>query len=78
MAVDLRGMQSAVSNMVLNAIYRRTEHQKAQRGVIRGNNVVIGNRVMSYTPAVDVYFGDGDNVWCLVPDSGRTAVVIGV
>lgn len=75
---DLRSMQNAVANMVATAIYKRTENQKAKRGVIRGENVVIGNKVVPYVPAVDVYFQDGDYVWCIMADSGRMAVVVGV
>lgn len=75
---DLRSMQNAVANMVATAIYKRTENQKAKRGVIRGGSVVIGNKVVPYAPAVDIYFQDGDSVWCIIADGGRTAVVVGV
>lgn len=75
---DLRSMQNAVANMVATAIHKRTENQKAKRGVIRGGSVVIGNKVVPYAPAVDIYFQDGDSVWCIIADGGRTAVVVGV
>lgn len=75
---DLRSMQNAVANMVATTIYKRTENQKAKRGVIRGGSVVIGNKVVPYAPAVDIYFQDGDSVWCIIADGGRTAVVVGV
>ena len=78
MAVDLRSMKSAVSNMVTQAIYRRTQNQKAKRGVISGGNVIIGNKVLPYIPAVDVYFKDGDSVWAIIADGGRQAVIVGV
>lgn len=75
---DLRGMKSAVTNLVATAINKRTENQKAKRGVIRGGSVAIGNKVVPYVPAVDIYFQDGDSVWCILSDSGRMAVVVGV
>ena len=75
---DLRNMQAAVSSMVTTAIYKRTENQKAKRGVIHGGSVAIDNKVIPYVPAVDVYFQDGDSVWCILSDSGRMAVVVGV
>ena len=75
---DLQNMKSAVSNLVTAAIHKRTENQKAKRGVIRGGSVAIGNKVVPYVPAVDMYFEDGDAVWCILSDSGRTAVVVGV
>lgn len=78
MAVDLRNMKKAVSNMVTQAIYVRTQNQKVKRGLVQGGSVVIGNRVLPYTAAVDMYFSDGDAVWCLIPDGGRMAVVVGV
>jgi hypothetical protein len=76
--VDLSGMKNAVSMMVSTAIIKRTENQKAKRGVVSGGCVTIGNKVLPYYAAVDVYFKDGDSVWCILADSGRTAVVIGV
>lgn len=75
---DLRSMKSAVTNLVATAINKRTENQKAKRGVIRGGSVVIGSKVLPYVPAVDIYFQDGDSVWCIIADGGRMAVVVGV
>ncbi len=77
MAVDLNKMKNAVSNMVAKSIYNVTQNQKAKRGVISGGNVIIGNKVLPYTAAVDIFFKDGDAVWCIISDGGR-AVVVGV
>ncbi len=74
---DLGRMQNAVANMVAQAIYKRTENQKARRGVVYGGKVTIGNKVVPYVPAVDMYFKDGDTVWCIISDNGM-AVVVGV
>lgn len=78
MAADLSAMKNAVSNMVMTAIIKRTEDQKAKRGIIQGGCVAIGNKVLPYYAAVDIYFKDGDEVWCIISDSGRSAVIIGV
>lgn len=78
MAVDLRNMQNAVADMVTTTIYKRTENQKAKRGIVHGGSVIIGNKVVPYAPAVDMYFQDGDSVWCILSDSGRRAVIVGV
>lgn len=75
---DLQNMKAAVSDMVTTAIYKRTENQKAKRGVIHGGSVVIRDKVLPYVPAVDMYFQDGDSVWCIISDSGRMAVIVGV
>lgn len=50
----------------------------ARYGVIKGNRVVIGNKSYPYAPTVDLYFGDGDGVYCILPDSGNMAAVVGV
>ena len=78
MAVNLSGMKAAVSNMVFTAIEKRTENQKAKRGVISGGRVTVGNKTLPYYAAVDMYFKDGDNVWCIIADNGATAVIVGV
>ena len=77
MAVDLSNMKNAIGNMVANSIYTVTQNQKAKRGVVSGGSVIIGNKVMPYVVAVDMYFEDGDSVWCVVSDGGR-AVIVGV
>ena len=51
---------------------------KARRGVIRGDRVVIGNKSYPYDPAVDLYFGTGSGVYCILPDKGNIAAVVGV
>ena len=77
MAVNLNGMKTAVGRMVETAIYERTKNQKAKRGIVSGGSVVIGNKVVPYVAAVDMYFKSGDAVWCILSDSGR-AVIVGV
>ena len=74
---DLSGMKNAVSNLVAQAIYNRTKNQKARRGIVRGGSVVIEEKVLPFVPAVDMYFKDGDSVWCIISDNGM-AVVVGV
>jgi hypothetical protein len=76
--VDLSRMKSAVSSYVMTAIMKTTEDQKAKRGVITGGCVTIGNKVLPYYAAVDMYFSDGDQVWCIIADGGRMAVIVGV
>jgi hypothetical protein len=77
MAVDLSGMQRAVSRMVESSIYAVTQNQKAKRGIVSGGNVIIGNKTIPYVPAVDMFFKSGDAVWCIISDSGK-AVIVGV
>ena len=50
----------------------------ARYGIVNGNRVVIGNKSYPYVPTVDLYFGDGSGVYCILPDNGRIAAVVGV
>ncbi|BAL82847.1 hypothetical protein SELR_11390 [Selenomonas ruminantium subsp. lactilytica TAM6421] len=76
--MSISSMKSAVSNYVTQTILAQTERMKAKRGVVHGGRVVIGDSVYPYTTAVDIYFKDGDAVWCILADNKRTAVVVGV
>ena len=73
---SILNMKNAVSRMIATTVYTVTENQKAKRGVVSGGCVTIGNKLYPYVPAVDIYFGSGDPVWCIISDSG-TAVVVG-
>ena len=75
---SILNMKNSISNLVATTIYTVTENQKAKRGVVSGGCVTIGNKLYPYYPAVDMYFEDGDSVWCIVADDNRTAVVVGV
>lgn len=54
------------------------DNNKAHFGTVSGKRVIIGNRAYNFEPVVDSFFGDGDRVCCIVPDSGYTAAVVGV
>jgi hypothetical protein len=70
-------MQRAVGRMIESSIYQVTKNQKAKRGIVAGGNVIIGNKTIPYVPAVDMFFKNGDAVWCIISDSGK-AVIVGV
>ena len=78
MAADLGRMQKAIEKMVSTSIYKCTQNQKARRGVVNGGTITIGNKVLPFVPAVDMYFNDGDSVWAIIADGGRKAVIVGV
>ena len=50
----------------------------AHIGTVKGNRVVIGNKSYAYDPAVDMYFGDGSEVYCILPNECNSAAVVGV
>lgn len=54
------------------------DKNKAVTGVVHSGRVIVGNSSYPFIPAVDIFFGDGDRVACLLPDSGNIAAVVGV
>lgn len=69
-------MQNAVMNWV--KAHMPKDKNQSVTGVVKGGKVIIGNQSYDYVPVADIYFGDGDRVVCLLPDSGKQAVVVGV
>lgn len=76
LSADFSAMNKAIINYI-NANIPKDQNQ-AHIGTVSGKRVFIGNNSYSYTPAVDLYFGDGDKVACLRPDNSNSAVVVGV
>ena len=73
---SINRMQQAILEYIKDNIPE--DPNKAHLGRVNGKRVIIGNKSYPYVAAVDMYFGDGDNVYCLLPDSGNTAAVVGV
>lgn len=71
---------SAMNNAIVNYIKANLpkDPNKAHIGTIKGKRVVIDNKSYQFTPTVDMYFGDGDRVACLLPDNSNLAAVVGV
>lgn len=69
-------MQRAIVDYIKSNMPKDRNH--AVSGVIMGDRVVIGNKSYPYVPTVDVYFGEGDYVYCILPDAGTVAAVVGV
>ena len=68
-------MQQAILRYINSRIPK--DKNCAQLGIIRGGAVTIGNKKYSASLVNDMYFGDGDQVVCLIPDTGGSAAVIG-
>lgn len=51
---------------------------KAHIGVVSGKRVIIGEKSYNYIPTVDLYFGDGSKVACILPENTNSAAVVGV
>lgn len=74
--VNLQGMQSAIISYVKSKIPK--DKNFAHLGTISGNRVIIGNKSYPYVSTVDDYIGDGSGVYCILPNSGGVAAVVGV
>lgn len=68
-------MQNAIKTWVINHMPK--DKNKSVTGIVQGGRVIVGHQSYSYVPVADIYFGEGDRVVCLLPDSGQTAVVVG-
>lgn len=75
-AASFLRMQQAIIAYILASIPK--DPNRAHRGTVHGNHVTIGNKTYPYVPTVDTYFGDGDGVYCILPDEGNMAAVVGV
>lgn len=75
-SANILSMQKAIVNYILAHMPKETN--KAHIGKVSGGRVVIDNKSFSYVPAVDMYFGDGDKVACILPEQTNSAVVVGV
>ncbi len=75
-SASISRMQQAIIAYIQANIPKDTN--KARLGTVNGNRVTIGNKSYPYTPAVDMYFGDGSQVYCILPDKGNRAAVVGV
>lgn len=71
-------MQNAVKNYLRKVAESKTSNNNGGvvQGKIQGSNILVGNKSYPYEPAVDVYYKDGDSVWCLLT-TGNNAVIVG-
>lgn len=69
-------MQNAIIQYIKSQIPKDTN--KAKVGIISGNRVIIDNQSYRFDPVTDDYFANGSRVYCVTPNSGRTAAIVGV
>lgn len=75
---SIKAMQQVVTSCMVQRIKIETDKKKARPGKVRGGTVLIGNRSYNAIPVIDIYYEDGDTVWCLADDSAGTAIIVGV
>ncbi len=74
-ASSISTMQRAITNYVKKNLPE--DKNQVQVGIIRGDSVIIGNKTYRKNAIADMFYDDGDRVYCLVPDSGTEAAVVG-
>mgnify|MGYP006872994922 CR=1 FL=1 len=73
---DFSDMNQEIINYIDSKIPK--DINKAHVGTVQGDRVIIGNKSYSYTPTVDMYFGTGSRVACILPENSNSAAVVGV
>lgn len=68
-------LREAIKSYMDSAI--NNKKNTAVRGVVSQGRVIIGGRHYAYDTAVDIQFGEGEAVWCVISDDGQTAVIVG-
>ena len=76
MTANFSAMNRAIIDYINSKIPKDTNQAKI--GVVSGNRVIIGNKSYAYTPTVDMYFGEGSRVACILPEKSNVAAVVGV
>ena len=70
---------AAMNRAILDYINARIPKDKnnAVRGIYQGDSVLIGNKTYNADVVADMNYSRGDSVYCILPDSGYTAAVVG-
>lgn len=76
MSIKIERMQRAVRDYVRANMPEAPN--KSKMGIVRGQHVLIDQKLYRFIPTVDLYFSDGDAVCCILPDEGNVAAVVGV
>ena len=71
---------SAMNRAILEYIKANIpkDTNNAHVGRVEGGKVIIDNKSYGYVPTVDLYFGEGSRVACILPDKSNYAAVVGV
>lgn len=68
-------MQQAIKDYIRRNLPE--DKNRAAFGRVQDNRVIIRNVSYPFVPTVDMYFGNGDSVACLLPNSGNIAAIVG-
>lgn len=73
--VNFSAMNRAIINYIESRIPKDTN--KAVKGTYYGDSVLIGNKRYETDIVSDMWYDYGDTVYCLLPDSGLKAAIVG-
>lgn len=76
MSANFSAMNRAIIDYIDSKIPK--DINQAHVGIVNGNRIIIGNNSYGFIPTVDMYFGEGDKVACLLPANTNSAAVVGV
>ncbi|MBR1727927.1 MAG: hypothetical protein IJ728_14395 [Selenomonadaceae bacterium] len=68
-------MQQSIKDYVQRKLPK--DKNNAVTGILNGNRVIINNKAYPYQITIDDYIEDGDNVCCILPNSGSIAAIVG-
>ena len=74
--IDFSAMNRAIIDYINSKLPK--DPNKAHVGKMENGRVIIGNSSYNAIPTVDLYYGDGSKVACLLPENISDAVVVGV
>lgn len=75
MAVVFSAMNKSIIDYINSKIPKDKNH--AVTGTFYADYVLIGNRKFEADLVSDISYSNGDTVYCLLPDSGYKAAVVG-
>ena len=68
-------MQQAITDYVKRNLPK--DKNNAVIGTLQGKKVIINNKSYPFQVTIDEYIQDGDNVVCILPNSGMVAAIVG-
>ena len=75
MAVSFSAMNRAILDYINSKIPK--DKNCAVKGTYYGDSVLIGNKSYQADEVSDMLYSRGDTVYCILPDSGTTAAIVG-
>ena len=75
-SANISSMQRAIIKYIESRIPK--DQNQAHIGRVVNGHITINNASYPCVPAVDMYFGEGSRVACILPEKANKAIVVGV